>query len=231
MLEVYFGSDRRATVDAAKQAVKKIGGHPITVDEHGYVPGLFDDLTSSVSLFGETGVYVIDTPSSAIEFSEACMSAISDMVVSTNHFIIIEGTLLASQKKRLVSKAQKVEEFTAQKPDEFNRFAITDAFSRKDKKTLWVLLQEAYLVGIRDEEVVGLLWWQLKTLRLATVADSARAAGMKDYPYRKAKQALKYFSKGELETLAQSLLVVYHDGHKGVRDMRLALERWVLSIK
>lgn len=230
MLEVYFGSDRRATVDAAKQAARKLGSPPMTIDERSFVPGQFDELTSAASLFGEVGVYVIDTPSSAAEFAEACITALSDMAESSNYFFIIEGRLLASQKKRLTEKANKIEEFTADSAEEFNRFAITDAFSRKDKKSLWVLLQEAYLVGVRDEEIVGLLWWQLKTLRLVSVTNSAAAARMKDYPYRKAQQTLKHFSQVEIEQLSHSLLTVYHDGHKGIHDMRLALERWVLSI-
>jgi len=75
-----------------------------------------------------------------------------------------------------------------------------------------------------------MLWWQLKALRLAKQTSSASEAGMKDFPYNKAKRALAKFSEGEVEKLAQSLLEVYHDGHAGVRDMETSLEEWILRL-
>ena len=84
--------------------------------------------------------------------------------------------------------------------------------------------------GVSAEEVIGILWWQLKTLRLAAVTKSAPEAGMKDFPYNKAKRALGNFSDGELETLSHSVLRVYHDGHAGKTDIDFALEQFVLSL-
>jgi hypothetical protein len=75
-----------------------------------------------------------------------------------------------------------------------------------------------------------MLWWQLKTLRLAAVTDSPSEAGLKDYPYKKAKGALRHFKPGEVESLSNSLLTLYHEGHQGKADMELRLEEWALSL-
>ncbi len=107
---------------------------------------------------------------------------------------------------------------------------MPEALATKDKRKLWVLLQEARLAGQRDEDIIGLLWWQLKALRLAKITRNADEAGMKEFPYSKAKRALGKFGDGEVEKLSHSLLELYHDGHAGRRDMDMALEEWVLSI-
>ena len=93
-----------------------------------------------------------------------------------------------------------------------------------------MLLQEANAASLRPEEIIGMLWWQLKALRLAKITRTAEEAGMKEYPYKKAKQSLGLFKDGEVEQLSHSLLELYHDAHQGKRDMDLALEEWVLRV-
>ena len=83
---------------------------------------------------------------------------------------------------------------------------------------------------IRDRELIGILWWQLKTLLLAQKTGNASEAGMKDFPYKKAKQALPNFAAGEVESLSLSLLTLYHQGHSGEVDIDEALELWLLSL-
>ena len=69
-----------------------------------------------------------------------------------------------------------------------------------------------------------------KAMRIAAVSSSAVEAGMKEYPFKKAKGALRNFSEGEIELLSKGLLSLYHEGHQGLRDMELALEEWVLTV-
>ncbi|MBP9843102.1 MAG: hypothetical protein KBC62_03795, partial [Candidatus Pacebacteria bacterium] len=112
----------------------------------------------------------------------------------------------------------------------FNTFTIAEALAKKDKRQIWVLLQQARLLGIRDEETIGILWWQLKALRLAKRTNTPDEANMKEYPFKKAKQALRNFKDGEVEALSRSLLELYHLAHQGKRDMDMALEEWVLKV-
>lgn len=231
MLSVYLGSDRHAVVEAVHSALEKSKiKETQTIDDRSFSPGVFIDLVSSVSLFEASQTYIIDTPSSNVEFNEEFQASLADMEDSANVFYLMEGALLAPQKKKLSKHAQTMEEFSADKAERFNTFAMAEALARRDKKTLWMLLQEARLIGLREEEMIGILWWQLKAIRLAMVTSTSEEAGMKEYPYKKAKQAVRNFPENEVIQLSCSLLDLYHKSHKGVRQIDTAFEEWVLTV-
>lgn len=234
MYVVFYGADRGGVRNAATAYIDKEmpkDATLTTLDAEVYQSGQVADALGACSLFGGNEWFVFDTPSVTEEFAEAVQSSLSELAASNNTFVILEGPLLAAAKKQYEKYAAESEEFLADKIERFNSFTLAEALAGKDKRHLWVLLQEAKLSGQREEEIIGMLWWQLKALRLAMKTKSASEAGMKDYPYNKAKRALAKFQDGEVERLSQSLLEVYHDGHAGVREMDLALEEWVLQIK
>lgn len=142
----------------------------------------------------------------------------------------MEGRLLAAAKKKYEKHAAEAKESNTEAAERFNTFSLAEALAKRDKKNLWVLLQEANMAGARPEEIVGILWWQLKAMRLAAITSSATEAGMKDYPYNKAKAALKKYSTEELSVLSTALLQLYHEGHQGIADIDLKLEEWCLKI-
>ena len=232
MLAVFYGTDRvRARTAANEFLVEHAKGVAVSnIDDTSYTPNSVVNAAGAQSLFGGQEVYLLDTPSLNSEFETEVTGHLAELAASENIFVILEGSMLAAAKKRYARHTNTVEEFTADKTERFNTFAIADALAKKDRKNLWVLLQEAKLAGLREEEIIGMLWWQLKALRLATATDSPAQAGLKEYPYKKAKQALRSFSDGEVEKLAQSLLALYHEGHQGKADMELKLEEWALSV-
>jgi len=232
MLEVYCGNDVIKVREAAFGAAEKQAADAtLTVlDTDTYVPGALNDAVGATSLFGGGEVYVLDTPSSNDDFATETKALLDAMAASPNSFIILEGSLLAAAKKPYQKHASTFEEIKGEKAERFNTFALADALARKDKKSLWLLLQEATKSGIAAEEIIGILWWQLKSLRLAALTKTAAEAGMKDFPYNKAKRSLSTFKDGELTTLSHALLAVYHDGHAGTRDIDLALEHWLLTL-
>ena len=230
MLTIFYGTDRKAVRDAGKTYTDNIGVPVTAVDESSFVAGQIASSIGAASLFGGVECFLLDTPSSDEEFESEVIGSLSEMAASENVFVVLEGQLLADPKKKYAKHATAVEEYTAEKEERFNVFQIAEAFAKKDKKQMWVLLQQARALGIRDEETIGIIWWQLKSLRLAKVTKNAEEAGMKDYPYKKASQSLRNFKEGELEALSRSLLELYHEGHQGKRDMDVALEQWVLTI-
>lgn len=229
MLHIYFGSDTVATRTRALSIAHDAGNAVNRVESETYIPGQITDAVRSVSLFGGATTYIIDMPSALEEMNDEVLSCLSDMAESADLFIVIDGVLLAAPKKKWLSAALVAEEFTKTAIARVDVFRLAGALFLRDKKTMWMLLCEARLAGLASEEIIGTLWWQLKTLRVAAVTKSAEEAGMKEFPYNKAKRALKNFKPGELETLSSSLLAVYHDGHGGVRDIELSLEEWVLG--
>lgn len=230
MLAVFYGTDRRAVRDAGKVYTDNSGVPVTAIDESSFAAGRIASSIGAASLFGGAECFLLDTPSSDQDFESEVIGSLAELAASSNIFVILEGQLLADAKKKYAKHATTVEEYTAQKEERFNVFQIAEAFAKKDKKQMWVLLQQARALGIRDEETIGILWWQLKSLRLAKLTRSAEEAGMKDYPYKKSSQALRNFKGGEVEALSRSLLELYHEGHQGKREMEAALEEWVLTI-
>ena len=233
MLNIYFGSDRQNVRDAATAYIKKNlpgDGTLTTLDTQSFAPGQIADALGASSLFGGAEWFVLDTPSGNPDFEEETKASLKEMSESLNTFIVLEGALLAPAKKAYAKHTASSEEFAAEKSERFNTFGMAEALAQKDKRKLWVLLQEARLSGLREEEIIGMLWWQLKSLRLAALTNSAVEAGMKDFPYNKSKRALSTFAPGEVVALSHSLIELYHTGHSGLQEMDSALEQWVLTL-
>lgn len=233
MLYLFYGND---TITVRKKAQEftaveeKKGTRVERIEVENYSEGVFADVVGATSLFGEKTLYVIDTPSLKTEIYDEVITHLESFSDSENTFVVIEEALLAPQKKKFEKYAEKIEEYKSAAVERFNAFGMADSLARKDKKTLWLQLQDARQAGLSPEEIIGTLWWQLKSMRLAKNTSTAAEAGMKDFPYNKAKRALSSFKEGELEETSRNLLTVYHDGHLGVADIDLALERFVLTI-
>lgn len=233
MLTIFYGNDAVSIREAAYKSVaqhEETGASIEVFDVAAYQPGMLTSLAGGTSLFGGQFVYVIDTPSQTTELFEELVSNAQLLAESSHTFVVIEGALAAAPKKQLTKAATEVTEFKKQSTRAFNTFSLADALSKKDKRSLWVGLCDAKRAGCSDEEVIGILWWQLKTLRLAAITSTAADAGMKDFPYNKAKRSLSSFADGELTRLARSLLALYHNARGGGVEMDLALERWVLGL-
>lgn len=233
MLYVFYGNDTVGVREKAHAFVvpyEEKGVKVERIDADTYLTGVLQDAAGATSLFGDTTLYIIDTPSTSKEMYEDVVAQLDILGASESVFVIIEEALLAPEKKKFAKHATEVEESKKGAGERFNTFAMADALARKDKKSLWLLLQEAKREGLSEEEIIGVLWWQLKSMRVAAVTTSAGEAGMKDFPYSKAKRALVKFSEKELLQISHNLLSVYHDGHGGVRDIDLALEKWTLTL-
>jgi DNA polymerase III delta subunit len=235
MLIVFYGANEikvREALSTQLDSLKEANPAIVTVrvEADGYLKGQLANMIGATSLFGESYVYVLDTPTLKDDFWAEVESLASDLASSRQTFILVEDSLLAGPKKILTNHATSITEYKNEAGEVFNPFQLADALLRKDKRALWLLLQEAIKNDLPAEEIIGVLWWQIKTLRLAILTKSATEAGIKDFPYNKAKKAISNFKPGEVEGLALSLLNLYHDGHAGERDIDLALEGWVLRL-
>ena len=233
MLHVFFGS---GTIGVRKNAFAKVASYEkegyvcVRIEAESYGTGLCSEIAYSASLFGQKTVYFIDTPSASEIFKEEVTVSLEAFSQSKNAFVVVEEALLAAPKKNYTKFATSIEETAGETKERFSPFLLADALLEKDKKRLWLLYADAIQAGLSAEEIIGTLWWQLKTARLAQVTSSASEADMKEYPYSKAKRGLRNFKAGELETISRNLLTLYHEGHGGKKDIDHALEKWMLSI-
>jgi DNA polymerase III delta subunit len=231
MLQVFYGTDTlKAKQKAYQAAMAKLGPDQeiISLEAEDYLTGTLLGNASMSSLFGGDSVYLVDVSDSTSEIFKEFILECEALAASQNLFVCVAGALLAADKKPLAKHASVLEEYKKDPTARFNAFSLADALASKDKKILWLLLEEAKRNNLSSEEIIGTLWWQLKAMRLASVTQTAAEAGMKDFPYQKAKRALRNFKSGEIETKARQLLTLYHEGHRGEADLDLALEEWVL---
>ncbi len=190
-------------------------------------------LVSGQGLFESKYIVFYDTIFESKEAKEEIVSTLSEIKASDNIFIFLEKELDKKTFDTIQKYAEKVQEFRAtetKKKKEYNPFAISDALLSKDKKKLWMLLMEAKKKGNAAEEMHGIIWWQIKVLKLASVTKDAKEAELSPFVYSKAKAASKNFSEGQINTMLFDLASMYHEAHRGENDLWLEMERWGLSL-
>lgn len=233
MLQVFYGTDAlKAKQKAYQAALGKLESDQeiISLEAESYLSGTLLGLASSTSLFTSSSVYLVDVSDPTSEIFKEFIQECGALAISQNFFVCVAGALLAADKKILDKHASVLEEYKKDPTARFNAFSLADALASKDKRTLWLLLEEAKRNNLSAEEIIGTLWWQLKALRLASLTKTATEAGIKDFPYQKAKRSLRNFKSGEIEAKARQLLILYHEGHRGEVDLDMALEEWVLRV-
>lgn len=233
MIFIFYGND---TIGVRKKALdflhtkEEEGSEVVSVTSENYTEGVLHELAGATSLFGPRQIVLIDTLSGEEEYFAALLEMVPELSASTNIFVVIEGPLLAAQKKLFLEHVADMIEVKKAEAERFNSFALADALVIRDKKNLWIGLTAAWRAGLSNEEILGTLYWQVKMLRLASVTNSPEEAGQKPFVYNKAKRALVRFTPQELTRLSRELLAIYHDGHMGKRDIDTALEQWVLAL-
>lgn len=162
---------------------------------------------------------------------EMLIDCVDDMAKSEHIFIISEGALDVKAKKALEAQAEKVQNYSVEKEkkEEFPIFSLADAFSRKDKKSLWVLYTKAKRAGVEDEQMHGILLWQIKALLLAKKAKTAQEAGLNPYVFNKAASASRAWTEGELQHTYFRAVSMYHDSRRGLFSFEGGLERYLLE--
>jgi hypothetical protein len=164
---------------------------------------------------------------------EVMLEKIDAIKESPNIFIFFEGKLTKEITKKLEKRAEKITEYEAteeKKKESGSFFHLADALGARDKKGLWVGLREALDNDAAAEEIHGILFWQAKSLALASKASSATEAGLNPYVFGKAKRYAGNFKEGEIDIMLSGLVSMYHKAHRGEIDFEIELEKFALDI-
>lgn len=113
---------------------------------------------------------------------------------------------------------------------EFNIFALTDALGARNKKEAWTTYQKALAAGLSAEEIFFKIFWQVKSMLLASKTKNVSETDMKAFPYSRAKSFLKNFKPGELEKLSEDLVIGYHQARRGEGEMETLVEKIILDL-
>jgi DNA polymerase III delta subunit len=190
-------------------------------------------------LFENKFIIVLDHLLDNEEIAPVLLGQIEVMAASPNIFIVLQGKLDKDSLKRIEMHAEKIQEFdesvaqkaaTAKSKERFNVFSLAEALGKRDRKNLWVLYRRALLENISPEEIHGTLFWQAKSIALARQAKSAKGAGMKDFPFGRAKTYANNFSEKESGELLDRLIHISHDSRRGLSDISLSLEELTLTV-
>ncbi len=191
-----------------------------------------EELISSQGLFEQKYVVVLDRLFENSDTKELLLSLIKEMAQSEHVFLVLEGKLDKKTVGTFEKHAKKVAEYgiAEKKKERFNTFSLTDAFGERDRKKLWMLYQEAKLSNIADEEIHGILFWQVKSMLLSLHSQNAKEAGLNPFVYNKSKRFIQKYTKEELEKKARALISLSHDARRGIHEFDVALERFILSV-
>jgi hypothetical protein len=230
MLYLFVGDDIvRAKAEAAKRAKEREvvrfgeGGEPFA-NVGGYL--------EQQGMFAPALTLILDRPLDTEEGRVLMFEHGDELVAASADVFAILPDVSALDKKRLPSKA-KIESFDeSHHRDDTpapNSFALTDAVQAGDKKRAWILYRQLLASGASPEELHGVLSWSARSVVLASKTKSAEEAGMKSFPYTKAKQVARRLKPGEAEAHSAELVRLYHDARSGRGDLEDLLEVYLLK--
>lgn len=235
MIYVFYGTDSilarqkmRSLVDSLLK--KKPDAAYTRITEELWHDSILLENIGSQGLFSDKTIVLLDTLLDT-DAHEEIMKSLEEIASSDNIFILLERALDQKVLTKLEKHAEKIQEYSlAEKPkEETTLFGLADAFGRRDKKNLWLEFQKADKKGAQNEEIHGIIFWQLRCIMLASKTD-ATTSGLKPFVFNKAKQFSKNFDQTELASVSGRLVSMYHDAHRGLVDFNNALEQFVLEI-
>lgn len=205
------------------------------VTSENWADNTLDELISSQGLFLAKYIVTLDRVLEEKEAGAVLIDNLKEFKESEHAWIIVEEKISAPNLKKIEKYAYKIFDFNesagegGDKKQKLNAFNFAEQFASRNKVGAWsefIKLREAELVG---EEIHGVLWWQMKSVYLAKFCKNAEDAGLATYSYQKSLRFSKAWELKELNTLLDSLVVMYHDAHRGVGDLMIEMEG--LSLK
>ncbi len=238
MLYFLHGTDTGKARDKARELVsvllgKKPDAEVFKIDGDSWSVARFEEFSGAQGLFERKFIVFGNRVLENKEAKEVVLEKISALAKSDNVFIFLEGKVDKASLAAITKVAEKVQAFDKESLKEkevFNMFALADAFGQRDRKSLWVLYQKALRGDASGEELVGILFWQIKSILAAREAQNASEAGLSPFVFQKAKRYGRNFKSRDAENFAEGLIKLYHDSHRGFSDMENSLERFVLSV-
>lgn len=240
MIYLLYGSDTNKSRTKLHELVasllkKKPDASHVRITDEDFDEARLDENIGGMGLFSSKTIVELDNVFRNKEAKPVVLDRIKDIAESENVFVILEGELLAGEVKKFEKYAEKVQEFTSQDDTraarkDFNIFSITDAFGKRDRKQMWVLYTKAKRKNISDEEIHGILFWQMKAFFQTMQASTPKEAGLNPFVYQKSQGYLRNFKPEELQSISSRLVSIYHNARRGITDFDIALEKFILEV-
>jgi serine protease inhibitor len=155
------------------------------------------------------------------------------MSESENIFIISEGSLNGEVLKSMNKYATKIvciEDKNAKVKKSNNEiFVLTDYFASRNNIKAWEVYRKLVDSGVEAENIVGTLFWQMKSMILAYDKGSATESGLNPFVFSKSKKFITYWTYDEIVNSLEDLTVSYHEAHRGNCNLEKHLELFILK--
>jgi DNA polymerase III delta subunit len=228
MLYVYHGSEinkslKKARTLADSLRAKRPDATYIEVDGDSWSSSVIEENVGGQGLFSNKYIVFLNRVTENKDAKEVLPDMVEIMNESENIFILLEGKLNADLKKSVEKFAEKVVETQESdvgnskfrekggKKEDFNIFALADAVGSRNALTSWTLYRQAIDSGQEVESIIGMIFWKIKSM--ITTKNT------------------KSYSERELKDLLTDLITIYHDGHRGVVDAQLEVEKLMLGLR
>lgn len=239
MIYFFFGSDQKTVREKVRSLIESLSERRpsavvVRLNAHNWSPALVDEYVGAQGLFERKSLIILDRLLEDAPAREYILGKLRALASSGNIFIFIDGEVDRSILSQVKEHARKLQEVRGvpEGPQRrtFNIFTLADAFGTREREKLWVLYQKAKRAGLEESEIIGTLFWQLKSILLASSARSAAEANLKPFVYTKSVMYAHNYSNEELHSLSLALVRLYHDSRRGIRDPDSALEHFILSL-
>lgn len=238
MLYVLYGSDtarsRAKLQTLIEQLLAKRPDAPLVrIDSDTYDTHFIEAQIGGQGLFAPRSIVILDCVLKKAEAREHLTGLVPDIAQSENVFVCLDETLDAPTLKTLQQHATKIEEHTrAERAADTGTlvFSVTDALAARSRGRAWVAYMKARRAGLSAEEIHHRVFWQVKNMLIAKTAASAVEAGMKEFPFKKAREGARKWETDELRDTLRTLITQNHEDRRGTMDLDLSFERLLLSI-
>ncbi len=217
MIYFFYGTDidkaRAKAHDLANSLrKKKPEASYFVLDSDNFDVNTIEEYIGGQGLFSSKYIVFVDRISENKVVKEQFLDLVKSIAESENIFIILEGKLDKATSTKIEKKSEKffkADLLEKNVKQEYNAFALADAFGKRNKKETWVLYRMAVDNGEAPEALHGMLFWKIKSIFLA--------GG--DYNWK----------KEELLKTMDDLITIYHDARRGKFELETGLEAFILS--
>jgi DNA polymerase III delta subunit len=240
MIYLLYGSDTtksRAKLHdlVASLIKKKPDASHIRMSDETFDEAYLEENISGMGLFSQKTIVEMVNVFRNKEAKEVVLGKLKEIGSSENIFVFLEEGLNKAELTKFEKNSEKVQEFDSKEEKEgkvkdFNIFSLTDALGKRDRKQLWVLYTKAKMKDTADEEIHGILFWQIKAIIQALSAGNAKDAGLNPFVYQKSIGFSRNFTPDELKKISGELVSIYHNARRGITPFDSALETFILNI-
>ncbi len=217
-------------LDLAKKKRPEAEVFKMTTENWG--EGQFDELLISRGLFEQKYTVVLDNLFEKKDIKEYVLDKLEPLKESEQIFLFLEGKVDSASLKKIEKYSEKVQEFEkkTQEKKELNVFGINDGLLDKDKKRLWVSYVDLINKGGVPEEIHGILFWQIKSMILASRAKSSLDAGLSPFVYNNSLRGARNYKTEELQKMSNELVTMTHKVRQGEGEIGIMIENWILGL-